>query len=178
MQVLLNEIGPTGLMIDREVALEWLQEVFRGDFPTPFEPLAATRVTGRLQRLGPDVVVELAGRVRLRTRCASCLEPIAIELPVVFSQTLSPAPARSQQLPEEIELDAADLDAAWFHGDVIELGDLLRQQIILALPMFPRCSPECQGLCPQCGANLNQVDCGCSEGMVDPRWAALRQYKA
>ena len=61
-------------------------------------------------------------------------------------------------------------------GDVIDLDEILREQIILALPMYPRCSPECRGLCPVCGIDLNQETCDCQRDEIDPRLAVLKTF--
>lgn len=55
----------------------------------------------------------------------------------------------------------------------IDLGPLMREVAILALPMQPICKPNCQGLCMECGSNLNEGDCGCVDDDVDPRLAIL-----
>ena len=51
----------------------------------------------------------------------------------------------------------------------------VREQIMLAVPEFVICRETCRGLCPRCGTNLNESDCGCSEPQVDGRWAALKR---
>lgn len=58
-------------------------------------------------------------------------------------------------------------------GDHIDLEPLAREAIVLGLPLAPLCRPDCQGLCPVCGADRNAGDCGCDLGGGDPRWAAL-----
>jgi len=58
-------------------------------------------------------------------------------------------------------------------GDRLDLEPMARDAVLLELPLAPLCSPECQGLCPTCGADRNQGDCGCAPQKVDDRWAAL-----
>jgi uncharacterized protein len=58
-------------------------------------------------------------------------------------------------------------------GEQLDLRPLVRDAILLELPMAPLCSESCRGLCPTCGADLNEDDCGCPAAEVDPRWAAL-----
>jgi len=57
---------------------------------------------------------------------------------------------------------------------VVDLRDLVREAIILALPIKPLCDPECKGLCPQCGANLNEETCECKIEEYDTRWEGLK----
>ena len=70
-----------------------------------------------------------------------------------------------------------DVDFAPFEGDEIDLGELFREQILLAIPMTPLCREECKGLCPVCGADLNAGECSCERGEIDPRWSALADLK-
>ncbi|MBN2498392.1 MAG: DUF177 domain-containing protein, partial [Deltaproteobacteria bacterium] len=167
------EIGEQGLKLDRTIDQGWLAEVLSDDLPSPFEPEAPAQLGGRIRRVGLDLVVEASLVLALRSECASCLAPFSLSLPVGFQLTLRPAPG-GRELPAEIELRAEDLDEAFYSGEELDLADLVREQILLALPMYPRCKPDCRGLCPGCGANLNTDACRCEEEAVDPRLAALK----
>ena len=79
---------------------------------------------------------------------------------------------------DEHELGEDDLSLGFYQDGVIDVDDLAREQIELALPMARLCTEECRGLCPECGANLNLVDCACSKEQVDIRWAALKELKS
>ena len=57
----------------------------------------------------------------------------------------------------------------------IDVDELLRTDIVLELPSKHLCSDDCKGLCPKCGANLNEKNCGCSAKEIDPRLEALKQ---
>ena len=69
-------------------------------------------------------------------------------------------------------------DANFFDGDEIELQELVRDTLLAAQPLSNICKPDCKGLCPVCGANLNHDDCGCDRFVPDPRLAALQQFQA
>ncbi len=75
---------------------------------------------------------------------------------------------------EEVELHEEDLNTAYYRDHVLDLGDMLREQFYLALPMRPLCRPDCQGLCPQCGADRNVEACQCQSEWVDPRLSVLK----
>ena len=75
----------------------------------------------------------------------------------------------------ELEVAEEDLGVAFYEANTIDLGQLMREQFYLALPMKPLCGPECRGLCPQCGANRNRGECGCQVQWEDPRLAPLRR---
>jgi uncharacterized protein len=84
-------------------------------------------------------------------------------------------PATANLGEGEREVAAEDLGVAFYEGNVIDLAHLVREQLYLAMPMKALCHPDCAGLCPQCGANLNITTCGCEHRWVDPRLAALGQ---
>lgn len=106
--------------------------------------------------------------------CDRCLAPISMPVEQSFDLLYIP-PLRAA---EERELGDDDLSVAFYQHQVIDLDDLVREQIELALPMGRLCSEECKGLCPGCGANLNQQPCGCRVEQVDLRWAALNRLKS
>ncbi len=72
------------------------------------------------------------------------------------------------------ELLAKTENMNYFSGDIINIGDLVRDTIILAQPVKYLCRPNCKGLCSVCGANLNKTECGCNRESIDPRLAALQ----
>src|SRR5207253_956869 len=76
---------------------------------------------------------------------------------------------------EAAELDLAVPGARFLQPIAVDLDDLVRQEVILAVPFSPQCRADCQGLCPQCGQDLNVGTCACATP-PDPRWAVLREY--
>lgn len=119
----------------------------------------------------------LAGRVRttLELPCSRCLEPFTSLVDASFDLRYQP---RSQNVGEgEREVEEDDLSTAFYENEAIDLGQLMREQFYLSLPMKPLCLEECRGLCPQCGTNLNGGTCDCKRGWEDPRLAALKSLK-
>ena len=70
--------------------------------------------------------------------------------------------------------DAAE-DVYEVNGDSFELDEIIREQLILNMDMTVLCREDCKGLCPKCGRNLNEGDCGCDRTEIDPRLAKLKQ---
>jgi uncharacterized protein len=64
-------------------------------------------------------------------------------------------------------------DAYEYDGEQLDLAQLARDAILLELPLAPTCRPDCAGLCPECGANRNDGDCGHNTAPTDARWSAL-----
>lgn len=112
--------------------------------------------------------------VDLRTVCDRCLEAIGLTVDRDIDLSFRPATAAPRQ--EEAELDDSDLDTDYYAGEGVDLRSVFAEQILLALPMKLLCSDDCQGLCPQCGADLNDDPCDC-EPPVDPRLAQLAELR-
>ena len=108
----------------------------------------------------------------LEMACGRCLEPF--RTPVAVGFDLRYLPQTENRGEDEREVEEDDLSSAFYRGETIDLGDLVREQLYLTLPMKPLCRTECRGLCPECGANLNAVACGCAPRWEDPRLAPLR----
>jgi uncharacterized protein len=115
----------------------------------------------------------LAGSVKttLDLPCSRCLEPFMWPVDASFDLRYQPHARNTGEGEREIEED--DLTTAFYENDTIDLGQLMREQFYLALPMKPLCTDDCQGLCAQCGTNLNRGRCSCVREWVDPRLAAL-----
>jgi uncharacterized protein len=120
----------------------------------------------------------LVGSVRttLEMPCGRCLEAFIMPVDQAFDLRYQPHAKNTGEGEREIEED--DLTTAFYENDEIDLGQLMREQFYLALPMKPLCREDCQGLCPVCGTNLNNGTCTCTRDWEDPRFAALKKLKA
>jgi len=123
--------------------------------------------------------VHLSGKVTgtLVMTCARCLvdytTPTDEEFSAVYMRRESFVD-EGENL-DEVELSGEDMDVQFFDGDELDLWPPARDQLILAAPMRPLCKDECRGLCPLCGADLNEKDCGCDRTPTDPRLAGLKK---
>jgi uncharacterized protein len=133
-------------------------------------------VSGEASRRGEEV--RLRGRVRTEVEllCDRCLAPSRAPLEVEFDTRFIPQTAAAAE-SDNVELLTEDLGLAAYEGDSVDLDELVREQILLALPSRNLCREECSGLCQKCGANLNEGQCSCEQGETDPRWAALADWK-
>ena len=76
---------------------------------------------------------------------------------------------------DEAEIGEEDLGVSFYRDDEIDLGEVMREQFYLAVPMKPLCREDCRGLCPVCGINRNRETCSCQTDWVDPRLEPLRK---
>ncbi len=95
--------------------------------------------------------------------CARCNEPFEYKVTLELDDHFY---LRDEGPPDAFRISDAG---------VLDLGPLVREEAISAVPMQPICRPDCQGLCIDCGQNLNEADCGCDEQLIDPRFAVLQQ---
>ncbi len=108
----------------------------------------------------------------LELDCSRCLEPY--RLPVNMSFDHRYLPQSEAGADKDVEVEDDDMDTSYYRDEQIDLGELVREQFYLALPMKPLCAEDCKGLCPECGTNLNLSRCGCQQVWEDPRLAALK----
>lgn len=136
----------------------------------------AIAVGARVQVLAGDEV-RIQGRVRteITLTCCRCLTEFRMPLDKRFEQIYLPQPVTAPDA--EIELREGDLDVGFFRNFKIDFKAALLEQILLEVPMKPVCRPDCRGLCPQCGTDLNFSACSCPRQIADPRWAPLADLK-
>ena len=138
-------------------------------------------IEGELMLSGTGRSVCLSGRVRTSVGlvCGACLggfrQTLEVLLVEEFGRDVSPAPASPHG---EQELGPVDFMVPLEPGDILDLTEVVRQHLVLALPIAPRCSEACRGLCPQCGTNLNAGVCSCKRAEIDPRLEPLRRWSA
>jgi uncharacterized protein len=137
--------------------------------------IEAAEVSGHARRRGKEV--ELRGKLRARVEavCGRCLQPVEVPICTDFSERF--VRAVSWAADEQHELQAEDLDLAVFDGEAIELDELVREEILLALPANVLCREDCQGLCPNCGIDRNLGRCQCETKEVDSRWQKLKELQ-
>ena len=141
------------------------------------------RQTGTLKAAGKvELVIGLVGEirakghlaVRMEADCDRCLEPAAYEIDADFELYYQPV---TSELGPEKAIDEAEAEMGFYEKDGIELNDVLREFVLLSLPIKRVCSDHCKGICPVCGQNRNQSECKCQAVGSDDRWAALKEFK-
>jgi uncharacterized protein len=168
------------------VTREQIDEMVAGD-RAGYRAREAAHVEAKLEKLERRIRVAAHAKAALTVSCGRCLSPTNVDVPVDFEITLVPSAeydAASREAKKEgdkgpiggsFDLGAAEEET--YSGKVIDLDPILREQVALALPGYPVCQESCKGLCPVCGTNLNERECGCDRHVPDPRWAALEKLK-
>jgi DUF177 domain-containing protein len=121
--------------------------------------------------------IRLRGRLAtgLELQCARCLDPVKQDVAREFELLYRPLGVDAGR--DEISVTDAEAEIGYYQGEGVLLEDVLREQVLLALPLKITCREDCKGLCPHCGRNLNQEQCSCTAQLEDPRWSALKEIR-
>ena len=138
------------------------------------------KATLRAQQIGD--IVEVEGRIstRFRLNCGRCLQSFEMPLESQFDLTYSqmdPAFEQNSSKDEEIELTVEDMGLIHYKGEEINLEKEIQEQVVLTLPLKALCQPDCKGLCPKCGADLNTAPCDCDRSPSGGKFDALKSLK-
>ncbi len=192
MVVKIEQILETGLKLDEPVSLELLQEALGGaGQDTGFRATRPLTLHASFRKVSGSVLLQGRFTAHVAAPCKRCLQDVVMELPVSFTLNLVPeALVRGEGLGDEEEtvddrnqgesagsFELEDADQEVFDGKTIDLDPIVREQVLLALPMNAVCREDCKGLCAQCGQNLNEKQCGCETKVIDPRLAPLMNIK-
>ena len=128
----------------------------------------------RVQKIETEVLITGSVTAQMHYVCSRCLKEFDAALEVPIELVYRPA---AEIDAEDTELQPAELDTGFYTDDVIDMDEVSAEQVLLNVPMKPLCSEDCKGICPECGANRNEKDCGCGRKLTDPRLAALERLK-
>jgi uncharacterized protein len=155
------------------------------DFGPEAKQTTTLRTAGRAQlvqehhgkhRIINDIRLEGEFSTSLELMCARCLEPVVEKVGRKFDLLYRPQGTDAGK--EEMSVTAAEAEVSYYQGEGLLLEDVIREQVLLAVPLKAICRDDCKGLCPHCGKNLNQEQCSCSAGVEDPRWSALKDLRS
>jgi uncharacterized protein len=156
----------------------------KGDFAHVYQPdelnpvderislTAPVNVTGKVRLAGNEVFVNGHVDTNAKVECDRCLQ--SIETPVNADFALEYIPGSDYESWTAAELTEAEMLVSVFDGESIDIDEIVKEQILLAVPTRMLCREDCKGICPECGTDRNTGDCSCSTNDIDPRWAALK----
>ncbi len=167
MLIEIAQIPPDGL----DLALP-AEELELGESAGLWDGPVVVRAQLHLGRSGRGLLIGGSFHGAMRLICSRCLEPFPYEADDRFDVYCEPS------LPtagEEHKLSEDDLDVTYLEEGRINTDHLLRENLLLTLPVQPLCRADCRGLCPQCGTNWNIAACQCEARPADPRLSVLRK---
>ena len=170
MRVRVTDIDESGLHIVTHESPTWLVNV-----PEIIDGEESTHLTSRfdidlwLNKVLKEVTVSGSVGFSIESPCSRCLKTVKLDLRPEVNLVLTPR--------DTAEGEDDDLNHATYVGEEVDIGDFLREQVAMSLPLKVVCSESCKGLCPDCGVNLNEKQCGCAGQKVDPRLEVLKNFK-
>ncbi len=129
------------------------------------------------ERVGAEIRIVGTLTTRAECPCSRCLETARLTISRPFDLFFRERDAAMFDEDEEVELEEEDTRTAFFTGTKLAIADVLREQVLLALPMKVLCRVDCKGLCPVCGMNLNSGTCTCSREEFSPHMDVLLEFK-
>ncbi len=147
-----------------------------GQLDPDIAPLSALDGNVQLIRTADGILARGTLTTTVELVCSRCVEPFALPVRFMleeeFHPTIDITTGASLPVLEEQE-EATQID----DHHLLDLTEVVRQDILLAIPPFPVCRSKCAGLCPHCGQNLNEGTCDCTEERIDPRLQVLQSLK-
>ena len=138
-------------------------------------PLHATGTAELLAHTGGELRIQGHYTVEMGAKCDRCLAGARYPLESRFDLFYRPTSFIARE--EEVEIDEGEAEIGFYENGGIELEEILREQVLLALPMQRVCSDACKGICPVCARNRNETACDCRIETTDDRWGALRKLE-
>ncbi|MCS6912482.1 MAG: DUF177 domain-containing protein [Myxococcales bacterium] len=142
---------------------------------TEADPAASSaQLTGRLLFQGGNVLLQAELSGALACTCQRCLEPAAVSVQCRLHMVYVP---QGSLIPDEAFVDPDDVDYGHHDRHEVDLSDIVREQLILSIPIQVLCHTDCRGLCPRCGIDRNVSSCTCKMDVFDSPFSVLRNLK-
>lgn len=132
-----------------------------------------TRIEGKVKLTRTNRGILVQGKLKgvIPVECSRCLKvfdyPLTIEIEEEYFPVIDVFSGTPVEIPDELESFTID------EHHILDLSEAIRQNALLAIPMKPLCRKDCSGLCQTCGKDLNEGQCDCEKGEIDPRWSKL-----
>jgi len=147
-----------------------------GIAPTELAVVPPVQVECQFYKVNHEVVVQGRLRSALHLTCSRCAEdfeqPICVALDAIYLPMDEVTSTRAKELEE------GEVDVYPYTDPVIELTQMVRDKLLLSMPLQPHCTIGCKGLCPSCGVNRNVVSCQCGEERLGSPFEALKEFRA
>jgi len=135
--------------------------------------LASARL--KLLRFKKKILVDGSVKVAVSLKCSRCINVFTYPVDLDFREEYNPADETELESDEELSDDG--LDISFYKGEELDLAGIVKEQVLLEVPMKPLCKNDCRGICSRCGTDLNVQSCNCKDDHIDPRLVPLAKYK-
>jgi DUF177 domain-containing protein len=169
----IKEIPDEGLVVSQPIPADLLKDALEGLEPDLAQCTGGIELT--LTRAKRDVIVSGGVSAALAVACGACLKPAGVTVRAPINVVYVEEKEKAAPGDGDDDLDAEDV--LHYDGEVVDLRPMLREQLILSLPMSVRCKDGCKGLCPVCGGDRNLNDCGHKVELEESPFAALKSLK-
>jgi len=179
MEILIEQITEEGLVFEFEKSVKTFPVLAEMVASSECNFAAPIRTIVRVLRIGDMVEIDGDIETSVRLPCSRCLRPFETYLKPHFTLTYM---RRATDIiedtePKEVELSAEDMGIVYFQGEKINLKDTIQEQVIMEFPLRALCKQDCKGLCPRCGADLNEDPCDCDRRSWPGKFAVLKNLK-
>lgn len=165
MRLIVSDIPEDGLERELELPIKL----------TDSEKTDSAHVRLRVMRFKRKVLIDGSFNISVSQQCSRCLKDFSYPLDITFREEYNPAEEIGKE--GEQELTSQDMDLGFYNDDEIDVNDLIKEQVMLALPIKALCSTDCRGICVRCGKDNNIEQCNCETKEADPRMAPLQKLK-
>lgn len=165
MRLIVSDIPEEGLETELELPIQ-LNDSTNPDI---------ARASLKIFKYKKKVIIDGTVQITVSLLCSRCLSEFPYPVKISFNEEYNPAEEAAED--EEKELSVKELDLSYYSNDEIDLKELIKEQILLSVPMKPLCAEECRGICSTCGKDLNKGACQCKSEEVDPRLAPLQKLR-
>lgn len=179
MEIRLEQIEEEGLTFEFEKSVDTFPILAEMVANGECEFTAPLRTALRALRIGDLVKIDGDVETSVRLPCSRCLQPFETPLNSSFELTYMQQTADVMEDTEsqEVELSTEDMGIVYFQGEKINLKDAIQEQVVMEFPLRPLCNLDCKGLCPKCGADMNDDPCDCEQRPSSGKFAVLKNLK-
>ncbi len=176
MYIRTSEIPREGLDVVATRGDAWVPNLLEGMNAYPLRECRMQSIRLVVFLEGRNLEVSGGFRAEGRADCDRCAEPVTVRLEREFRTIYVPADCGPSEAGD-LELGADDLDIAFYDGAGIDVEDIVREEVGLALPVKVLCREDCLGICPRCGADRNRAPCDCAAEPQERAFDVLRTWK-
>lgn len=177
MKLKLLEIPEEGLDLEASAGEDsWFRDLIQDAFQEDYHRGSPARLELHLFKTCDNISLTGSAEIEINPSCDRCLENFEKHFIVPLHVDLAPVkesdPREKDAVPETAD---EDLNFAFYQGEEIDVGEIVREMLLLEIPYRYLCSESCKGLCPRCGQNLNVKDCSCPKRSGDSRFSVLKK---